>query len=142
MNLMFYVTINFSFANPFNYTLALKKRGLYCFSSAVLPSILPCLTNILCHTFLTPCITATSKFLTEFRSASYLLPVLQLGLFSDILSVTNIFRHAFFNSHASQPLQTWYGALARGPTGCLPNSGQPVIYFLFYNLVYFLTFCL
>ena len=34
-------------------------------------------------------------------------------------------------NHALQPIQTWYGALARGPTGCLRNSGPPAIYFLF-----------
>ena len=30
-------------------------------------------------------------------------------------SVSNIFRHTFLSNHASQPLQTWYGASARGP---------------------------
>ena len=76
---------------------------------------------------------------TEFRSASYLLPVLWLGLFSNILFITNIFRHIFLSYHVSQLLQTWYGASTRGPTHCLLNSGLPVIYFLFYNLVYFQT---
>ena len=42
-------------------------------------------------------------------------------------SVCPSFRH-----NASQPLQT-YGASARGPTCHLPNSGLPVIYFLFYD---------
>ena len=32
------------------------------------------------------------------------------------LSVTNIFHCIFLSNHASQPLQTWYGAEARGPT--------------------------
>ena len=54
-------------------------------------------------------------------------------------SVTNIFHHIFLSNHASQPLQTWYGASARGPTGCLSNLGPPVIYLLVYDLVYFLT---
>ena len=35
---------------------------------------------------------------------------------SALPSVTNIFRHTFLSNHASQPPQTWYGALARGPT--------------------------
>ena len=42
---------------------------------------------------------------------------------SVLLSVTNIFRHTFVSNHALQPLQTWYGALARGPTCRLLNSG-------------------
>ena len=53
------------------------------------------------------------------------------------LSVTNIFHHVFLSNHASQPLQTWYGALAKGPTIRLPNSGPPVIYFLFPSLVHY-----
>ena len=53
-------------------------------------------------------------------------------------SVRNQFFSVFFlGNHASQPLKTWYGALARGPTRHLPNSGSPVIYFLFYDLVQF-----
>ena len=54
-------------------------------------------------------------------------------------SVTNIFRRTFLSNHASQPLQTWYDASSRGPTGCLLNSEPPVIYFLLYDLVYFPT---
>ena len=52
---------------------------------------------------------------------------------------TNVFHHTFLSNHASQPHQTWYGALARGPTRRLPNSGQPVIYFLVPCLVHFWT---
>ena len=52
------------------------------------------------------------------------------------LYVTNIFVALF---HASQPLQTWYGASAKGPARHLPNSGPPVIYYLFHDLVYFQT---
>ena len=62
-----------------------------------------------------PCITATSNSVncfgygfyasvTEFRSTNYLLPVLRLRLFSDILFVTNIFCRTFLSNHASQPL--------------------------------------
>ena len=61
---------------------------------------------------------------------------LRLSLFFDIPSITNIFCRYFLSSHASHPLQTLYGALARSPTHCLPNSGPPVIYFLFFDLVY------
>ena len=43
-------------------------------------------------------------------------------------SVTNIFRHNFLSNHASQPLQTWYGALTRLPTHPLPDSRPPVFY--------------
>ena len=32
------------------------------------------------------------------------------------LSVHLSVRHTFLRNHASQPIQTWYGALARGPT--------------------------
>ena len=42
--------------------------------------------------------------------------LLKLSLFFDILSVTNIFCCTFPRNHASQPLQTWCGAMARGPT--------------------------
>ena len=52
-------------------------------------------------------------------------------------SVTSIFRCTFLSNHASQQLQTWYGASARSPTFCLLNSHPPVIYFLFYDLVFF-----
>ena len=65
--------------------------------------------------------------------------VVQLRLFSDIPIITNIFPHTFLSNHASQPLQTWYSTLSSGPTRCLLNSGLPVIYFLFYDLVYFPT---
>ena len=54
-------------------------------------------------------------------------------------SVPNIFHHTFLSNHASQPLQTWYGALARGPTSQLPNSGLPVIYFLFHDMAHLWT---
>ena len=50
--------------------------------------------------------------------------------------LTNIFRHTFLSNHVLQPLQTWCGASAMGPTCHLPNSHPPVIYFLFYNLLY------
>ena len=53
--------------------------------------------------------------------------------------VTNIFCRTFFSNHASQPLHTWYGTSAKGLTRRLPNSGPPVIYFLFHDLVYFPT---
>ena len=48
------------------------------------------------------------------------------------------FHHIFLSNHASQSLQTWCSASARGPTCGLPNSCLPVIYFLFYDLFYFL----
>ena len=51
---------------------------------------------------------------------------------SDIPSITNIFCHTFLSNHTSQPLKTWYSALARDATCCL-NSGPPIIYFLFMN---------
>ena len=54
-------------------------------------------------------------------------------------SVTNTFHHFFLSNHTSQPLKTWYGALARGPRCRLPNSGQPVIYILLPGLVQFWT---
>ena len=41
-------------------------------------------------------------------------------------SVTNIFRRTFLSNHASHPLQTWYGASARGPSRRVPNTGPPV----------------
>ena len=50
--------------------------------------------------------------------------------------VTNIFHHTFLSNNASQQLQTWYGALARGPTRGLPNS---VIHFRFPGSVHFWT---
>ena len=52
---------------------------------------------------------------------------------------TNIFGCAFLSSYASDPLQTWFDAFARGSTHRLTNSGLPVIYFLFYNLAFFST---
>ena len=58
---------------------------------------------------------------------------------SFLLSLTNIFHHTFLSNHASQPFQTWYGASARGLTSCLPNSGLPVVYFLFPGSVHFWT---
>ena len=33
----------------------------------------------------------------------------------------NTTNQPFLSNHASQPLQTWYGASARGPTCCLQN---------------------
>ena len=44
-------------------------------------------------------------------------------------SATNTFCHTFLSNHASQPFQTWCGALARGPTLRLPNS-HPCLTFL------------
>ena len=58
---------------------------------------------------------------------------------SILLSLTNVYGSTFLSNHASQPLQTWYGALARGPTSCLLNSGPPVIYFPFPGSVHFWT---
>ena len=52
-------------------------------------------------------------------------------------SVNNIFRRTFLSNHASQPIQTWYGASGRGPTSRLPNWGPPAIYFLFPGSVHF-----
>ena len=124
-----------------------EEEGVYCVSS-VCPSVLPSVTNIFRCTFLSkhasqplqPWLGVLSyRSLTKFRFASYLLPVLRLGLFSDIPSVTNIFQHTLLSYHASQPLQTWYGISARGRTCCLQNSGPPFVYFLFYDLVYFPT---
>ena len=64
--------------------------------------------------------------------------VLALSILLSILpSVTNIFCCSFFRNHASQPLQTWYGALARGPTHGLPNLGPPIIYFLLAGSAHF-----
>ena len=54
-------------------------------------------------------------------------------------SITNVFRRTFLNNHASQPLQTWYGALAKGSTRPLSNSGPPVIYFQFPGSIHFWT---
>ena len=66
------------------------------------------------------------------------LPSVFLPVLSFVLpSVANIFRRIFLSNHASQPLQTWYGVSARGSTRRLWNSGPRVIYFLFYDLVYF-----
>ena len=59
---------------------------------------------------------------------------------SIVLSLSNVSSSTFLSNHASQPLQTLYGALARGPTSCLLNSGQPVIYFLFPGSVHFLDY--
>ena len=56
--------------------------------------------------------------------------------------VTNTFCRTFLSNHALQPLETRYGASPRDPTCRLPNSGPPLIYFLFYDLVYFPTFLL
>ena len=53
-------------------------------------------------------------------------------------SATDIFRLNFLK-HASQPLQTWYGALARSRTRRIPNLGLPPIYFLFTGSVLFWT---
>ena len=78
--------------------------------------------------------------LTESTSTSYLLHVLRFGLFSDITWSSEKFRHTYLSNHALQPLQTWYGASPRGLTCCLQNLHLPLIYFLFYNLVYFLTY--
>ena len=75
--------------------------------------------------------------LAEFMSASCLLPILQLSLFSDFLSVTNVFCCTFLSNHASQPLQTYYGALAMGSytslikfrsTTYLPQSYQSLLW--------------
>ena len=65
---------------------------------------------------------------------------LVFGLFPDIPSVTNIYCCFFLSNHASQSIQSWYGALAKGPTHFLPKSRPLVLYLLFYNLVYFPTF--
>ena len=54
-------------------------------------------------------------------------------------SVTTIFRCTFLSNHASQPLQTWYVASARGPTHCVWNSCPPVIYSLFPGSLHFST---
>ena len=51
----------------------------------------------------------------------------------------NSFRGTFLSNHASHSLKTWYGASARDPTHRLPNSGPPVIYFLFPGSVHFWT---
>ena len=64
-----------------------------------------------------------SEYLGEIRYTVLALSVL--------LSVINIYCHTFLSNHASQSLQIWYCALARGPMCRLPNSGPPVIYFLF-----------
>ena len=60
--------------------------------------------------------------------------VLALSVF---LSVTTIFHRIFLGNHASQPFQTWYGALARGPTLGLLNFFPPLIYLLFPGSVHF-----
>ena len=66
--------------------------------------------------------------------------VLALSLLSSVLpSLSNIFRRNFLSNRASQSLQTWYGTSARGPTRRLPNSGPPLIYFLFPCSVHFWT---
>ena len=45
-----------------------------------------------------------------------------LSVFLSVLpSVTNIFYHTFLSNHASQPLNTWYGASAMRHTRRLPK---------------------
>ena len=74
----------------------------------------------------------------QFRSTSYLPSILQPSLF---------FRHSVFNQYFPLhfPLQPCITATSNfvlcfgwGSYLSLTNSGLPVIYFLFYNLVYFL----
>ena len=51
-------------------------------------------------------------------------------------SIISIFRHTFLSNHASQPLQTWYVASARGPTGHLQNSCLlPVLQFTLFSKI-------
>ena len=70
-----------------------------------------------------------------------IIPLLQrrgeyTGLALSVLpSLTNIVCLIFLINHASQPLQNWYGASAKGPTHRLQNSGSPVVYFLFYDIL-------
>ena len=66
--------------------------------------------------------------LTESTSASYLLSVLKLSLYSDITWSSAKFLLHFFQQPCITPLQTSYGALARGP-----NSGGQGIYLLYYD---------
>ena len=67
--------------------------------------------------------------------------VLALSVLPSVLpSVTNIFRRAVFSNRASQPLQPWYDVSAMGHTFGLSNSDPPLIYFQFYDLIYFPTF--
>ena len=130
----------------------LRRRGGYTgLTLFVLPSvflsILPSVTNIFRHTFLSnhasqppqtwygASVRGPTFTLTKIMSASYLILVLRLSLFS--------VHNKYFPWHFSQlpyiKLQTWYGALTRGPTRSVWNSGLPVIYFLFYDLVCFPT---
>ena len=92
----------------------------------------------LCPAFL-PSVTNTVSFLSN--HASHRLPNSGLPvfyfLFYDFVCLLsfhpqhNIFSHNFLSTHASEPLQTWYSASARGPTHHLLTSGVPVICFLF-----------
>ena len=113
---------------------------LYCFRSVSRNQYFPS------HIFQQPCITATSNLawcfgqgsytsLTKLTSASYLFPVLRLSLFSDITWSRN-FCHTFLGNHASQQLETCYGASARDPTNHLPNFRRSVIYFPFYDFIF------
>ena len=66
----------------------------------------------------------------------YLLPVLQHSLFSYITWSSAKFQLHFFL--AAMPPETWYGALATGPTRSLVKSHLQVIYSLLFDLVFFL----
>ena len=73
----------------------------------------------------------------------FILPLWRRGVYTAIalyvLPSILPFHCTFLSNHASQPLQTCDGVSARGPTRHLADSGPPVIYFLFYDLVYFLS---
>ena len=74
---------------------------------------------------------------TIFYIIHYIPNFKKMGFTSVHLSVTDIFHHIFHSNHSSHPREIWYATSSRGPTCCLPNSGLPVIYFLFHVLLHF-----
>ena len=69
---------------------------------------------------------------------------LKLGMVSNLglpwlTSTWNLVWLATLAYHGLHPLETWYGTSCWDPSHSLPNSGLPVIYFLFPDLVQFWT---
>ena len=128
MTLAVKVVLNFNTTKQFDrvqnsYIPASKKRWIYWFSS-----VHPSVRNQYFPLYFSQqlCITVTSTWygaLARGPTCHYQIQVRQLDTFCfttyfifDFPSVTNIFRRTFLSNNVSQPLQTWYGALARGPT--------------------------
>ena len=65
--------------------------------------------------------------LAKFRFANYLLPVLRLGLFSVLLSITNIFITLFSVTMHYNHSKLGFDALVRGPTHHLPNPDNGAV---------------